>query len=418
MTRKQKILSVLLGTVLVLSVVAATYAYFTASVNRTGNTGIVEVTTTQLANLTMTSMKSAEGSPIYPGWVGYQGINVSATGSGSSYYDLSLEITGGSNVKGDVLVTICKVEDSNTALAAGDFTFTAATAQVDTSYSPVRYYMTNGSITLPSPCTNIVSAVTLASLGSSYQLTASGGKEIAAGKNDKYYISYTYENKGQNQVQGENFTVTPVISARGGVEVSTNPFQLTPGIYTVNFNDFVYIGQTISEGIDTFNNSSSVIDAWNEGTGNSEEEGFLARYKLPPIALKHVLDTSDNTVTQSYIEFVVTNDYETVYDSMTAGTYEVRGGVDETELSSANQTVYNRNKEFLNRAFGETLCSESEYDGVYTYFCSASAYITGDEPLLDAQVENNGSVTVGLTGDAPKCIIQGDGENFFGYCYS
>ena len=48
MTRKQKILSVLLGAILVLSVVAATYAYFTASVNRTGNTGIVEVTTTEL----------------------------------------------------------------------------------------------------------------------------------------------------------------------------------------------------------------------------------------------------------------------------------------------------------------------------------------------------------------------------------
>ena len=141
MTRKQKTLSILLGAILVLSVTMLTYAYFAIANNFTGNTGIVEVTTTQLANLIMTSMKSEKGDPVYPGWVGYQGIEVHATGSGTTIYDLTLEITGGSNVKGEVQVAICKKENQTTALASSEFFYTAATAQVNTSVTPPQYYM-------------------------------------------------------------------------------------------------------------------------------------------------------------------------------------------------------------------------------------------------------------------------------------
>lgn len=219
MTRRQKKLCVLSILLLVVALsISVVYKRFNPPAKLSKTTKIASVTTTELANLTMTSTKSNEGNPIYPGWVGYHGINVSALGKGISYYDLSLSITGEKNIKENILVSICKVEDSTIALATNDFTYVAATMQADTSSNRTRYYMTNGKLVLPSSCTNILNSVTLASLGNSYQISLSGGKSLDSGKNDKYYISYVYENKGQNQVQEENFTVTPIISARRGIE--------------------------------------------------------------------------------------------------------------------------------------------------------------------------------------------------------
>ena len=114
MTRKQKGLSIGLAAVLLLSVIAVTYAYFTSSVTK--DTTAVTVETSQLANLTMTNIKSDATPPIYPGWVGYQAIEVAASGSGSTIYDLTLNISGGTNIKNDVTIEVCKIEDTQVAL--------------------------------------------------------------------------------------------------------------------------------------------------------------------------------------------------------------------------------------------------------------------------------------------------------------
>ena len=185
MNRKQKILTGLFAAILVLFVIGVTYAYFTATV--TNDSTAVSVTTTQLANLEMTSLKSETGTPVYPGWMGWQGIDVHATGSGKVIYDLTLNISGDSEVKNDVQIDVCKIENTQVALAANQVTFTAATAQVNTSVTPVRYYMSGGVVTLPNGCTSVITSSTLASKAPSVIISAAGGKTIDAGDIDRYY---------------------------------------------------------------------------------------------------------------------------------------------------------------------------------------------------------------------------------------
>ena len=213
MTKNQKILTGLFALILVLFVIGVTYAYFTATV--TNNSTAVSVTTTQLANLEMTSLKSETGTPVYPGWMGWQGIDVHATGSGSVVYDLTLNISGDTAVKSDVQIDVCKIENTQEALAANQVTYTAATAQVNTSVTPVQYYMSGGVVTLPSGCTSVLSGATLTSLGTSKVISEAGGKELTPGNRDRYYIKITYVNDtSAAQTQGQAFTITPSISTK------------------------------------------------------------------------------------------------------------------------------------------------------------------------------------------------------------
>ena len=194
------------------------------------NTGIVDVTTTQLASLTITSEKSTTQAPLYPGWVGYQMITVSATGSGSTVYKLDLNVEDQSSVSaaaltallGDVQYAACQVSNDTVAAAEADFAqHTLASAAVNSAGT--QYYMENGNVALPSSCTAIV-ADSANDPASGTKLTSTGLKSltasqsITAGKYDKYYIVYRYINKtegqsaDQNAAQGASFTVTPALT--------------------------------------------------------------------------------------------------------------------------------------------------------------------------------------------------------------
>ena len=249
MTRKQKTLTTLFAFILVLSVIAVTYAYFNASVIK--DTSLVTKTTTQVANLTMTTIKSTVGDPVYPGWVGYQGIEVSASGSGSTIYDLTLNITGGTNILGDVTIEVCKIEDTTTALAANQITFTAATPQVNAAGT--EYYMSGGVVTLPSGCTSVIATSTLASKAPSVKISSSLGKELDAGYKDRYYVKILYvNNPSAAQTAGETFTIAPSLSVKAEEDtpVITCETIADSGNYVACDASNMFVGERVKIGND------------------------------------------------------------------------------------------------------------------------------------------------------------------------
>lgn len=229
---------------LLVALVGATFAYFTASV--TNDTSAVEVTTSQVPALAVRSLKSVDTGTIYPGWVGYQAIEVAATGvaGATSKYNLSLTVTattpetGHMDIKDNVQVAICRVLNGTSALestlsaataASGVFGYAAGTATADTNTTPVQYSITGSSVALPSNCTgdNVVLADgtfaaatnSLTALNGSYPLANAKPITIASGETaayDLYYIIYRFiDSENQNDLMGHSFTVTPAFTALG-----------------------------------------------------------------------------------------------------------------------------------------------------------------------------------------------------------
>ena len=216
--RNTVLLTVIGVATLLVALVGATFAYFSATIS--DNSTPINVTTTQVSGLTMTSGASAIGSPLYPGWVGYQYIDIEATGSASTASKYTLDITvsgsgsGLTSMLNNVQYAACKNLGQATAASEGEFASRVlATAYVNSAGN--QYNMINGNVALPnSSCTSIVAdgetPTKLASIGDKNLAT---GQTISGTKHDRYYIIYRYlDNGDQTTEMGSSFTITPKLT--------------------------------------------------------------------------------------------------------------------------------------------------------------------------------------------------------------
>lgn len=132
------------------------------------------------------------------------------------------------------------------------------------------------------------------------------------------------------------------IKITSNVEIKTN----NPYVYTVNIrdsskpdNNLIQLNQQMPDTIITYQTPQEAMQSFSN----------------KPFFLKHKL--SNNIVTESYLGFVVTNAMAESNPGMTAGTYYLRGGVD--EYMDSNKPFYNANKETLFSAFGSSNCTAS-----------------------------------------------------------
>ena len=238
-------------------------------------------------------------------------------------------------------------------------------------------------------------------------LAANGGKEtIKVRLAFKTDIEST-DLPGSNQTLTFNLLMNYVQKDNTAIVVPhpADPYQLTPGVYSVS-EELGYYGLVLPT--DNIAIYSSIDDPSNNDITSWFDH--LSLYDIQPTYLKHVLD-NDHAVSQSYIEFQVKDELKAADDKVTVGTYELRGGIDESSLSVDDRVVFNKNVMILNRAFGEDNCNYS-YD---EYSCFSSS----DNPSLFASINLDGTVTVGANGDYPHCCIASDSENvYFYYCYS
>ena len=206
---------------LLVALVGATFAYFTATVSQNTANGTVDVTTSTLAALEMTSYKqdARVSNAVYPGWAGYQAIQVKATGNAGdkANYTLTLDPTVASEFNEDIKYSICKVDDTTTAINESGLatTFNYAPGTVSTQGSTTtetHYWIDGATATLPaSGCTAIGSAN---STLSNSDIDVASNKEIVVagtGTYDIYYIVYKYTNNTEaaQAAQNKQFTVEP-----------------------------------------------------------------------------------------------------------------------------------------------------------------------------------------------------------------
>ena len=115
-----------------------------------------------------------------------------------------------------------------------------------------------------------------------------------------------------------------------------------------------------------------------------------ASSKNLPFYLKHKIE--NDVVTESYVEFVVTPEMEAANAGMTAGTYTLRGGINESSLT--DKPIYIQNAKTIYDAFG-TNCSTNPYTTIMsssTFTCSVSglyAYASADGAMTAADRDSS-----------------------------
>ena len=220
---------------------------------------------------------------------------------------------------------------------------------------------------------------------------------LASGTSEKYKVHVGYKKDisatdipSTAQTLNLTFSVTYVQS-----DTSVVPVPHPETVYTANVFDknndtlddgtntsVVWLGKSIPNGITTFQTKELALDSLKEASGGVDR----------PFFLKHTV--SDNTVTESYVGFVVTDEMAQENAGMTAGTYYLKGKktyelvegswqcMSEYDDGNGNclDPEYDTNKATLLSAFGSSYCHDySSY-----FYCGVSG--------LDAGANSSGYV--------------------------
>jgi prepilin-type N-terminal cleavage/methylation domain-containing protein len=154
-----------------------------------------------------------------------------------------------------------------------------------------------------------------------------------------------------------------------GTSVDGNSTSGT-GSYVVS-SIIMDIGSEIPSGVNLRSTPQQAMADWQDITGTSGD--------TKPIYLKHKIE--NNIIKESYLEFVVTSEMASANPGMTAGTYTLRGGINESKLAS--KPIFEANKQVLLKAFGSSHCK----DYTLSFDCQV--------PDLVADADHNGNVGAG-----------------------
>ena len=251
-----------------------------------------------------------------------------------------------------------------------------------------------------------------------YKVTYEDGVDIApnhllaANTSEKYKVHVGYKKDisatdipTTPQTLNLSFSVTYVQRDTSAVPVPHPETVYTANIFDKNDDkrddgtntSLVWIGKSIPNGITTFQTPELAMASLKEASGGVDR----------PFFLKHTV--SNNTVTDSYVGFVVTEEMAQANPGMTAGTYYLKGKktyelVEEnwqcmSEYDDGNGNCldpnFNTNKELVLSAFGSSHCSEWNYgfrcniSGLYAY-AGLSGYVTTFDDAWECYVDRNG----------------------------
>ncbi len=164
------------------------------------------------------------------------------------------------------------------------------------------------------------------------------------------------------------------------------PHPVVETVYTANTEE-INIGSPIPNGITQYATAAEAMAAL--------KVAFYSSSDLP-FCLKH--EVSDDVVTASYVEFVVTSEMANNNPGMTAGTYSLRGAgltrlYDEMQGKYYYEDIpFEENKIVLQTAFGASNCTEENG----TYDCSAS-YLRAGTTMFGDVVASTEYFSCGVT---------------------
>ena len=198
---------------------------------------------------------------------------------------------------------------------------------------------------------------------------------LASNSSEKYKVHVGYKKDinvsdipSSPQTLNLSFSVTYVQSDTSAVPVPHPQTVYTANIFDGNSTTLtngtntsvLWIGKTIPNGITTFQTPELAMAALKEASGGVDR----------PFFLKHTV--SNNTVTDSYVGFVVTDEMAQANVGMTAGTYYLKGKKTAELVEGEWQCMseyddgegncidpdYNTNKATLLSAFGSSYCRD------------------------------------------------------------
>ena len=235
-----------------------------------------------------------------------------------------------------------------------------------------------------------------------YTVTYSDGVEIAnkqlleSGKTETYKVRVHYKEDitaSQLPSTADNYMFKFSVTYAQADNTAIDKPQ--PYVYTVNMYDSsvttpqynaVWLNQTFPTSITQYQTPSEALTAI--ATASSQNLPFYLKHKI-----------ENDVVTESYVEFVVTPEMAAANTGMVAGTYTLRGGINESSLT--DKPIYIQNAKTIYDAFG-TNCSTNPYATTITssnFNCSVSG--------LFAFAGANGSVASSSSGDG--CSVNYDG---------
>ena len=196
------LLTVIAVATLLVAVVGATFAYFTATSTTGGNETTTSATTAQLATLSWTAEDTGRSPQVYPGFKAFQAYTLAAGGTGSARYKLTLDATVDPAFKsGDVTYSIYKATSEVTSSL-----FTPGNANVDTTTEPgvARYSITGAAFN--SEAESLTAVVENQPLTTVSGTAITGGpvsavNTINGGTTEYYVLVLDFPNKNEAQTQ-------------------------------------------------------------------------------------------------------------------------------------------------------------------------------------------------------------------------
>ncbi len=160
------------------------------------------------------------------------------------------------------------------------------------------------------------------------------------------------------------------------------------GSYVVS-NTWMYLGREVPSGVNVRSTSAEAMADW--------QDILRTPGAKRPVYLK--LTLSDNVITEGNIGFILSPELAAAHSGVKAGTYTLKGLVDESSLT--NKPTYEANKALLIDAFGASNCTENYYD----FYCHVDNY--------SADVYNDGYISV--SDDRNACVTNYDESAM--YCH-
>ena len=194
------LLTVIAVATLLVAVVGATFAYFTATSTTSGNDTTTSATTAQLATLSWTAEDTGRSPQVYPGFKAFQAYTLAAGGTGSARYQLKLTANVDPAFKsGDVTYSIYKATSEVTSSL-----FTPGNANVDTTTEPgVARYSITGAAFDSEGLTAVVENQPLTTVSDTV-ITGVGVQNvntINGGTTEYYVLVLDFPNKNEAQTQ-------------------------------------------------------------------------------------------------------------------------------------------------------------------------------------------------------------------------
>ena len=228
--------------------------------------------------------------------------------------------------------------------------------------------------------------------------------EVYAAHTKKSYFILVYianENAPQENTNKGTFSGTVTFNSADGqgvkAEFGNSSASTGRTVYAVNNSSYsVYKYQPLPEGVNVYNSAAQAMADWtlstdNGGWGLSEEKPYYLKYVIGDFETESDGETLSlhDVVIEAYVGFV-----------MNGRTYELQGWVDEYNLSSEEQLVYNSNVDTIKQAF--------DYEHYPDRCSDYSSYFSCSFGGLNVDAYTDGNVYV-IDGGSHDCTVGYDG---------